>query len=396
MRNYIIAMIYQIPALADTDRRVLELIEGQRARLRHHTAQAPRRWAGFLRRNTMARAIQGSNSIEGYNATLDEAAAIIDDERPESLAEETAKALTGYRNAMTYILRLHGDPYFALNAQFIRALHFMMMSYDLTKLPGQWRQGPIYMINEPAKNVVYEGPDFAEVPGLMDQLVAQLIAGNDVHPLIKGAMAHLNLTMIHPFKDGNGRMARALQTLMIARDGLLSPVFSSIEEWLGRNTADYYAILAAVGEGKWNPRHDASPWLRFCLKAHYQQAATLVRRNAEIGQAWSRVETLIAGKKLQPRMEIALIDAIFGFRVRSSRYKLESEISEVVASRDLKKLCDVGLLTPVGDKRGRYYVAADPLQKIRAEIMRGRPRIPDPYVLIESEKQMSLPGVEDS
>lgn len=389
-------MIYQIPRLGDEDRHVLALIDDQRNLLKHHLAQAPHRWLGFLRRNTFARALQGSNSIEGYNATLDEAAAIVDDARPETVAEETVKALIGYRTAMTYILRLHNDPYFTLNTQFIRSLHFMMLSHDLTKLPGQWRQGPIYVVNEPSKEVVYEGPDYALVPALADELMAQLNDGRALDPLVKGAMAHLNLTMIHPFKDGNGRMARALQTLVIARDGILSPEFSSIEEWLGRNSEDYYAILAAVGQGKWNPHHDALPWVRFCLKAHYQQAATLIRRNNEIGQAWQRAQSLVTQHRLPQRMELALVDAIFGFRVRSSRYKTEHDISEFVASRDLKKLCDLGFLEPVGDKRGRYYVAAEPLKTIRAEITRNRPKIPDPYDIIATGGQMSLPGVDQS
>jgi Fic family protein len=49
-------------------------------------------------------------------------------------------------------------------------------------------------------------------------------------------MAHLNLVMIHPFRDGNGRMARCLQSVVLAREGVLSPVFMSVEEYLGRNT----------------------------------------------------------------------------------------------------------------------------------------------------------------
>src|SRR5438270_583138 len=81
--------------------------------------------------------------------------------------------------------------------------------------------------------------------------------------IVRGAMAQLNLTMIHPFKDGNGRMARALQTLVMARGGILSPIFSSIEEWLGRNTDAYYNILGEVGQGSWNPQYDAAPWVRF-------------------------------------------------------------------------------------------------------------------------------------
>ena len=60
-------------------------------------------------------------------------------------------------------------------------------------------------------------------------------------------MAHLNLVMIHPFRDGNGRMARALQTMVLAQDQVVEPTFSSIEEWLGNNTQEYYDVLAATG-----------------------------------------------------------------------------------------------------------------------------------------------------
>lgn len=222
------------------------------------------RWSGFLRRNTFARAVQGSNTIEGINADLADAIAIIDDQKPETLEEETIRALEGYRNAMTYIMRLHADPHLQINAQFIRSLHFMIQSYDMTKLPGQWRNGHVYVVREPTGETVYEAPDPALVPALMEELVAQINSAESIDSsTVLGAMAHLNLTMIHPFKDGNGRMARALQTLVIARNGVISPEFSSIEEWLGRNTDAYYKILAEVGEGSWRPEKSALPWVRF-------------------------------------------------------------------------------------------------------------------------------------
>ena len=59
--------------------------------------------------------------------------------------------------------------------------------------------------------------------------------------------------------------------------------------------------------------------------------------------------------RLPERCEFALVDAAFGYRVRNGRYREENNISEVVASRDLRKLCDLGLLNPIGEKRGRYY-----------------------------------------
>ena len=390
-------MIYDDPTLEEVDRGVIDLIEQQRNTLRFHIDQNPGRWVGFLRRNTFARAMQGSNSIEGINANLEEAVAIVDDEKPETLEEETARALAAYRLAMTYIMRTHNDPFFEINIQIIRSIHYMMMNYDLTKLPGQWRSGDIYVVREATKETVYQGPDPSSVPELMQEFIEQINWSGDVPPLIKGAMAHLNLAMIHPFKDGNGRMARAIQTLVLARDGILSPIFCSIEEWLGRNTSAYYDVLAQVGEGTWNPHNDALPWIRFCLIAHYQQASTLIKRNAEIGRTWDEIEKLAESHGLPDRTQSALMDAAFGYRVRNVRYREESEISDVVASRDLKRLCDLNILVPVGEKRGRFYVAAPSLKEIR-ERCRDKTRSANPYQILARKGevlagQLTIPGL---
>jgi Fic/DOC family len=352
------------------------------------------RWTGFLRRNTFARAVQGSNSIEGINANLAEAVAIVDDEKPETLQEETEKALTCYRTAMTYVLRLHEDPHAQINSQLIRSLHFMMLNYDMTMLPGQWRPGGIHVVREPAGETVYEGPDANLVPSLIDELVAQIHTSDQVESsTVLAAMAHLNLAMIHPFRDGNGRMARALQTLVLTRNNIIGPVFCSIEEWLGHNTDPYYAILGEIGKGRWRPEHTALPWVRFCLIAHYQQAATIMKRNVLIGRMWVEMEKLRKSFDLPERVEWVMMDAAFNYKVRNGRYRQESQISDVVASRDLKRMCDLGLLTPVGEKRGRFYMADEPLKRIREQYA-DRSRAPNPYDVLKSrrfDRQLSLP-----
>ena len=385
-------MVFATPPIDTADRDVLGLIHDQRKQLRFNINQNPVRWTGFLRRNTFARAMQGSNSIEGIDASLDEAVAIVDNEKPETVEEENYAALLGYRNAMTYVLQLHDDPYFVLQPQVIKSLHFIMLSYDMTKSPGQWRNGEIFVVREKSGERVYKGPDAALVPTLMESLVAQVDDASDIDPMIQGAMAHLNLAMIHPFKDGNGRMARALQTLVMARNGILAPTFSSIEEWLGRNTDAYYAILAEVGQGSWHPENDASPWIRFCLRAHFQQGATLIKRNAEIGRIWEEIAKIVSSNGLPERTEMAAVDAAFGFRVRNSVYRAENEISDVVASRDLKRLCDIDLLMPVGEKRGRHYVATKKLLALREQTRDAR-RAGDPYELIKQDTQPRLPGL---
>jgi Fic family protein len=390
--------IYLPPKLTSEDEAVIALIDEQRQRLRYHIANTPNRWSGLLRRNSMARAIQGSNSIEGYHATMDDVVAAIEDEEPMDATEETWREIVGYRNAMTYILQVAEDEHFEFHAQLLRSLHFMMMQHSLKKMPGRWRPGDIYVVNEATDECVYEGPDAGDVPRLIDELVSYLNSGPNCHVLVKAAMAHLNFTMIHPFKDGNGRMARALQTLVLSLEGTVSPVFSSIEEWLGRNTSAYYQILADVGRGAWHPENDPHPWVQFCLTAHFQQAQTLVKRNNWLSKVYEEVSGVAGAMKLPDRAEVSLVDAAFGLRVRAGRYREENEISDVVASRDLRKMVDLELLMPHGEKRGRYYTGAPKLREIAAKHkMPGKAE--NPYTLIRSRSDAKsaplLPGLVD-
>jgi Fic family protein len=278
----------------------------------------------------------------------------------------------GYRRAMTYVLQLAEDEHFELSAHLIRSLHFMMAEYDLDASPGLWRQGPIWIRNDATGDVVYEGPDADAVPGLVDDLVVQLAAHQNVPPIVRGAMAHLSLVMIHPFRDGNGRMSRCLQTLVLARDKILAPAWCSIEEYLGANTQRYYEMLGSVGEGKWNPENDARPWVRFCLEAHYIQAMSVLRRVRESERMWADLETLLAERRGLPERSIqGLFDATLGLRVRNASYRSvlkrfgAEEISHQVATSDLRALVEAGLLKQHGKKRGTYYVAAERLEEIR-------------------------------
>jgi predicted HTH transcriptional regulator len=120
-----------------------------------------------------------------------------------------------------------------------------------------------------------------------------------------------------------------------------------------------------------------------------------MKRNTQIGRMWTEMEKLRQAHSLHERIEAVLMDAAFNYNVRNARYREESKISDVVASRDLKRLCDLGLLMPVGEKRGRYYVAAEPLKEIRASCT-DKTRAGNPYDIARSQVssgQLSLPGV---
>jgi Fic family protein len=379
-------MIFETPRLDSIEIEAIGRINSIRKRLKTGL-EVPQRWTGFLRRNMLAKAIQGSNTIEGYNVTFEEAVAVVEGERPD-IAEQTRRALEGYRTALTYILRLADDPHIAFNEELIRSLHYMMMSYDFTKHPGLWRPGPIFVRREPSGERVYEGPDAEMVPKLMAEFVRNINDRDDsIQPIIRAAMAHLNLVMIHPFSDGNGRMGRAIQTLILARDGILEQPFSSIEEYLGSrgNTEAYYSILGEVGKGSWHPDADARPWIRFCLGAHLQQAITLERRFKEIARLWGDLEVEVAKRKLPDRVIFALYEAAIGFRVRSNRYRIQADVSNQVAARDLRLLVDNKLLLPKGEKRGRTYIASQHLFHIREEAREPRAKTEDVFI-----RQLSL------
>jgi Fic family protein len=371
-------MLFETPALDDREHGVLREIDDLRQTLRWQIA-APRRWVGSLRRLTFARAVQGSNTIEGYNATLDDVAAVVAGEEPLEASEETRRALAGYRDAMTYVLQLSEDPHFAFDETLLRSLHFMMMSYDLSKNPGRWRPGAVYVRNEATGNVVYEGPDVELVPVLVAELVRAVNAQEETHALVRAAMAHLNLVLIHPFSDGNGRMSRCVQTLVLAREAILEPPFASIEEYLGANTQAYYDVLAKVGQGSWHPEDDARPWVRFSLTAHLRQAKTLLARVKESEELWERCVVEAQSARLPSRIVPVLFNTALGFRAQRSLYRslVEEDVSDAMATRDLRAMADAGLLVAHGERRGRFYTASEGLRAIAVEIRGRRPRLDD-------------------
>jgi Fic family protein len=252
-----------------------------------------------------------------------------------------------------------------------------MAGYALKNRPGRWRAGSIFVRNDTTGEIVHEGADIEHVPSLMRELAADLNADSNSPDIVRAAMAHLNLVMVHPFRDGNGRMARCLQSLVLARSGVLSPVFMSIEEYLGRNTQAYYDVLAAAGGGSWQPGRDARPWIRFTLTAHLRQARTMLQRVRETGRMWSELERLVEGRRLPERSIMALFDAMIGLRVRNATYRAyfedsPEEITEATAGRDLRALVEADLLQATGEKRGRHYVARSELREIRERVVKSR------------------------
>lgn len=387
-------MLFEAPQLDSEEKEVLERIQQLKKELGFSIS--PRRWFGMMRRNTFARAIRGSNTIEGFNVSVDDAVAAVVQEEPLDPKTEAWAALSGYRAAMTLVLQKADDPHFAYSTEFLNALHFMMVGYDLTNNSGRWRPGTIFVRDDKIDEIVYEGPNIELVPSLMYELIDVLNKGDGADSsIINAAMGHLNLVLVHPYSDGNGRMARALQTLILSRSGsALHPIFISIEEYLGsgENTQEYYDVLSEVAAGSWQPERTTRPWIRFNLKAHFRQATTLRRRADYMQRLFDDVEVEVKKHGLPERAMFAVAEAAIGYRVRNATYRKTTDISDGAAGRDLKALVESGLLVPKGEKRGRHYLPSPRTLEIAAAIPRPK-RVGDPFETL-TNKGPFLPGME--
>jgi Fic family protein len=182
----------------------------------------------------------------------------------------------------------------------------------------------------------------------------------DVDVVVRAAMAHLHVVSVHPFRDGNGRVARIVQSLVLAREGLTAPEFFSIEEHLGGHTQEYYAALRETQGGGYRPDRDATGWVAFCVDAHVAQARQRLAQIEAAGARWARLEDLVESRNWPERLTIALEQSIVGGTDRG-RYGEEADISPATASADFRRLLDAGLVEQSGSGRSTGYRASESL-----------------------------------
>ncbi|MBD0710837.1 MULTISPECIES: Fic family protein [unclassified Streptomyces] len=377
-------MLYETPRLSSADQHVLTEIHSLRASLRDAVQQAPAKWTLDLRRHLTASAIAASNTIEGYEVDALDVADLMDDAQEKVDVTEANRAETvAYQRAMTYIQSLHDAPDFEYSKGLLNALHWMLQGHHPRKLAGQWRRKPIFITAAGDPHATeYEGPHEDDVPELMGELIDWLNTGDlDSDPLIRAAMAHFNLVKIHPWVDGNGRMSRSLQTLLIAREGVLAPEFSSIEAWLGMpgHTWDYYKVLREVGGPVYSPMRDTARWVRFNLRAYHEQTQSVRHRVNRSNNCWIRLAEQCETLGVTERQITALHEVAITGRVRRSRYERAEGISEQQAQRDMQHLMRKELLTPVGNTKGRYYVPGSRYPRDVLATAAARHTIRDPY-----------------
>lgn len=355
--------IFAIPPKSPTLLNRLSELDELRRYLAQNLGDSAQPWTGALRRLAAAEATVGSTSIEGYGASLEDTVEILAGRHPSGTSGETQRIIAAYAQAMDRVAVLAEDRRFEWSPQTILDLHFLVCHPQPEAGPGRFRDGPVIVTRGPGRDP-YRPPPAPEVPGLVTEVAAWLASGDLArHPVVRAAMAHLNLVSIHPFRDGNGRLARVVQSLVLAREGLLRPELVSIEPYLGRHTREYYAVLEEVQGRTFEPQRDVSAWIEFCIEAHVFEAA---ERRQWLEVAYARhdfCEELARREGYPARFAIALDQALLGLPVTNADYRGETDIASPTAAQDLQRLRRDGWLEQEGGGRSVRYVAGKKLRE---------------------------------
>ena len=150
--------------------------------------------------------------------------------------------------------------------------------------------------------VHFEAPAAQRVPGEMARFIAWCNADTDEDPVLRAAIAHFWFVTIHPFEDGNGRLARALADLMLARADGCPERFSSMSTQIEAERKDYYRILERTQRGDL----DITPWMLWflgCLKRALVNAGTLVESVLHKATQW---QASSAGSPVNDRQRLVI------------------------------------------------------------------------------------------
>jgi Fic family protein len=214
--------------------------------------------------------------------------------------------------------------------------HGLLMA-GLMDAPGRLRRGDVGIYR--GKKLVHMAPPASRLGALIDQLLGW-VERTDVHPLIASGVFHYEFEFIHPFADGNGRMGRLWQTLMLARwQPLLA--WLPVETVIRSQQQAYYAALAAADKAS-----DATPFVEFMLDALHAAMGEAVLGHSS-GSMSGKVSGKMSGKMLSaiavnPAITIPALAAL----IRVSTRTIE---------RYLRALQESGQLQRVGGARGGYW-----------------------------------------
>lgn len=308
-----------------------------------------------MRKIAQAESVHYSNRLEGNDLPLIEAERAV---RGELTPDARAKIeLVNYVRALRLIDELHGDGVLVYEPDVLLRIHGTLTRGLGGTKPGfeshhegAWRDGVAVVADRISGEVFHEGEPAELVPAYMEWLCGWLRKNREQRetypvPVLAG-VAHWAVTWIHPFADGNGRMARLLTGMILLREGLLERRVFSFERHYARDKDAYLLALRTVR------RHDKNlgPWLEYFLDGLAHEYERVAERVETLARISSHVRP---GTELNLRQEQALTDLVVAQRSRFTRaeYQQIAGVGLSTAKEDVADLVQAGVLR--ANRRGR-------------------------------------------
>jgi Fic family protein len=290
---------------------------------------------------------ESSNRIEGVVASHKRIEALVlKSATPQNRSEQE---IAGYRDALNLIHESARDMAFSVND--VLQLHTMLYRYNADP-GGRWKMTQNEIVERDAAGTVrrvrFVPPSPVATPALMQGLAVgyQRALADGREPLILVPLAVLDFLCIHPFSDGNGRVARLLTLQLLYHFDYEVGRYISLERIIEESKETYYEALEASSQGWAEGRHDVFPWLRYLW-------GVLLRAYREFEE---RVGTLRTGRGAKTDMVVEAVGRRIGPFAISD---IEAECPGV--TRDwirivLRRMRDDGRIQPRGRGRGARWV----------------------------------------
>jgi Fic family protein len=281
-----------------------------------------------LRRQNRVRTIHGSLAIEGNTLSIAQITAILDGRRvagPRRDIVEVQNAIAVYADAARLVPALRRD--------LLRAHRLMMR--ELIADAGRFRTGGVGVIH--GSRVAHVAPPPTRVPELVDRVLDFVGRDGEVHGLVKSAVAHYEIEFIHPFSDGNGRMGRLWQHVILLR---VHPLFEFIpvESVVRARQDEYYAALQDCDRAG-----TSTAFIEFSLRAILEALEDFSR------------SLVVSPRTSRDRLELAREHFASREFSRNEYRQLQKTISSATASRDLREGVWGKRLRRRGDKATARY-----------------------------------------
>ena len=306
--------------------KILKLISSISEKIGEVNANYLSKQSPQLRKQNRIKTIQSSLQIEGNTLTEDQITALIDNKRiigPEKDVFEVLNAIKVYNKLNKY--KIHSEKDF-LNA------HASLMN-GLIKNAGKYRNQSVGIVK--GNDIEHVAPPFQNVPYLMKDLFEYLKDDQEL-TLIKSCVFHYEMEFIHPFIDGNGRMGRLWQTVILINDYQIFE-FLPFETLISATQDEYYKSLSMSDKsGK------STPFIEYMLGVIEKSLSQLLNYNNRIQKDIDRLEYFLN----QGYKEFSRKDYMNVFK----------DIASATASRDLKKGIELNLFKSSGQLNKTKYI----------------------------------------